>query len=138
MFNNNSSRQLEAQVAFMRIRRDFVTSITAMPLVLAQTAVSTAQEFDPVQHGRSLVQMYCADCHATGTTGESPLPVAPRFRDLHLRYNVELLEEALVEGIVTHPQMPEFEFDPEQAQGIIEYLKSLTSAASKASSGGKK
>ncbi|MCY1383033.1 hypothetical protein D9M69_711170 [compost metagenome] len=54
------------------------------------------------------------------------MTVPPRFRDLHLRYDVEFLSEELVEGIVTaHPEMPQFEFVPEQAAAIVAYLKSL-------------
>lgn len=76
--------------------------------------------------GQALVEMYCTDCHATGTTGESREPAAPPFRELHSRYDVEFLNEALVEGLVTgHEMMPEFEFDPGQAEAIIDYLKSL-------------
>ena len=87
---------------------------------------AVAQEFNPVEDGHALVTMYCADCHATEATGDSPLAIAPRFRDLHLRYDVEFLSEALVEGIVTaHPEMPQFEFDPDQAAAIVAYLKSL-------------
>lgn len=95
--------------------------------VLLTSAAGPAQAADdPVVAGQALVQMYCTDCHATKTTGESPLAIAPRFRDLHLRYNVEHLAEALVEGIVTaHPEMPQFEFDPDQAAAIIAYLKTL-------------
>lgn len=85
-----------------------------------------AQDYDPVADGQALVTMYCADCHAVGATGDSPFPPAPRFRELHLRYDVEFLSEALVEGIVTaHPDMPQFEFDPQQAAAIVAYLKSL-------------
>jgi cytochrome c len=79
-----------------------------------------------VLNGFGLVSTYCSDCHAIGISGESPLLPAPRFRDLHLRYDVEFLSEALVEGLVTgHPDMPEFEFDPDQAAAIVAYLKSL-------------
>ncbi len=82
---------------------------------------------EPIADGQRLVQEYCSDCHAIGKAGESPLAIAPRFRDLHLRYDVEDLGEALVEGIVTaHEEMPEFEFDPIQAAAIIAYLKSLS------------
>ncbi|MET3900920.1 cytochrome c [Devosia sp. UYZn731] len=88
--------------------------------------MATADEFDPVSTGHNLVSTYCTDCHATERTGDSPFPTAPRFRDLHLRYDVENLSEALVEGIVTaHDEMPEFEFDPDQAAAIVAYLKSL-------------
>jgi cytochrome c len=104
-------------------RRALVALITPLGL-FGGSAV--AQEFDPVEDGRALVTMYCTDCHATGTTGDSPFATAPRFRDLHLRYDVDFLSEALVEGIVTaHPEMPQFEFDPSQAAAIVAYLKSL-------------
>ena len=76
-----------------------------------------AQPYDPVEMGQELVGMYCADCHAIAATGQSPFPPAPPFR--------ELLNEALVEGLTAHPDMPEFEFDPEQAAAIIAYLKSF-------------
>jgi cytochrome c len=79
-----------------------------------------------VQRGRAFVQANCARCHATGRVGESPLPIAPPFRDLHTRYPVEDLAEALAEGIVTgHPTMPHFELNVGQIGDVIEYLKSL-------------
>ncbi len=77
------------------------------------------------QLGFALVTSYCSDCHAVGTTGDGKHPTAPRFRELHLRYDVSLLDEALVEGLVAHPDMPEFEFDAPQAEAIIQYLKAL-------------
>lgn len=93
-------------------------------LLIAGTTM--AEEVQPVETGRALVSMYCADCHAIGATGTSRLAIAPPFRELYLRYDVEFLSEALVEGIVTaHPDMPEFEFDPDQAAAIIAYLKTL-------------
>lgn len=99
-------------------------------LVLAVPALADDAS---VAAGKAVVEMYCADCHATGPSGESRLAIAPLFRELYLRYNVEDLSEALVEGIVTaHPEMPEFEFDPEQAQAIVDYLKSLEPAGSAA------
>ncbi len=106
----------------------FTTAILACTLSLAFGSAALA---DPISEGHELVSMYCADCHAVEKTGDSPLAIAPPFRDLHLRYDVEFLSEALVEGIVTaHPEMPEFEFDPEQAAAIVAYLKSLESEPS--------
>ena len=101
--------------------------VTAVCVMTALAVAGCARAEDPsVKLGLELVTTYCADCHAIGATGESALPEAPRFRDLHLRYDVEFLSEALVEGIVTaHPEMPEFEFDPDQAEAIVDYLKSL-------------
>lgn len=77
--------------------------------------------------GRSLVETYCSVCHSIERSGESPHAGAPPFRDLHDRYNVDLLGEALVEGLVSgHPDMPEFAFDPYEAASIIAYIKSLS------------
>lgn len=81
---------------------------------------------DDIGAGRTLVETHCSGCHATGDAGESPLAAAPKFRDLHFLYDVAFLSEALVEGIATaHPDMPQFAFDPGQAEAIIAYLKSL-------------
>lgn len=85
---------------------------------------------DEIAEGRALVITYCADCHAIDPSGASPFAEAPPFRTLGERYDVNLLEEALVEGLVSaHDAMPEFEFDPEQARAIIAYLESLQRAA---------
>lgn len=81
---------------------------------------------DDIAAGRALVETHCSRCHATGDADESPLSTAPKFRDLHFLYDVAFLSEALVEGIATaHPDMPQFQFDPFQAEAIIAYLKSL-------------
>ena len=76
--------------------------------------------------GRTLVDTYCSVCHSIERTGTSPHPDAPPFRTLGDRYDVEMLSEALVEGLVSgHPDMPEFAFDPHEAAAIVSYLKWL-------------
>nr|WP_091678788.1 cytochrome c [Methylocapsa palsarum] len=76
--------------------------------------------------GQRLAQEWCSKCHAIGRFGDSPLQLAPPFRQLHLRYNVEDLSESLAEGImVGHPTMPQFRFDADQIENFISYLKSL-------------
>ncbi len=78
------------------------------------------------QRGLTLIRTHCGSCHSTDKVSPSPLAIAPPFRNLHKRYPVEDLEEALSEGIVTgHPSMPEFRFDPDQVGDIIAFLKSL-------------
>ena len=49
--------------------------------------------------GRVFVQTHCAQCHAIGRIGESPLTIAPAFHELHKRYPVDTLAELLAEGI---------------------------------------
>lgn len=94
--------------------------------VVAYLQTFTTPEGLEIEAGKVLVSAYCGGCHAIGREGESAHLQAPPFRQLHERYDVELLSEALVEGLVSgHPDMPEFEFDPDQAAAIVAYLKSL-------------
>jgi cytochrome c len=97
----------------------------ALAAFLIWACATEAQE-PTIQRGRAFAQANCARCHAIGRSGESPLPKAPPFRNLHERYPVEDLEESLAEGIRTgHPAMPEFALDKHQIRDLISYLKSL-------------
>jgi len=88
---------------------------------------SAYAQMDPrQQRGFILAKTNCARCHSIDKVSASPLKPAPPFRELHNRYPVESLEEALGEGIVTgHPSMPEFKLDPGQVGDLISYLKWL-------------
>jgi mono/diheme cytochrome c family protein len=99
----------------------------ALGLLLALLAQAPVLAQSPVaQRGLSFVRTHCAACHAIDRVSPSPLAVAPAFRELHKRYPVEALEEALAEGIITgHPSMPEFRLDPGQINDVITFLKSL-------------
>lgn len=94
---------------------------------LALPTLAVAAERDAsAERGKVLVQRHCAGCHAVGTTGRSRNPAAPPFRELHKRYPVENLAEALAEGIIVgHPAMPELRFGPTDVNAIIRYLKSV-------------
>lgn len=96
-------------------------------VISAGLAGGSAFAQDPkIARGRDIVERNCGMCHAIGRTDASPNASAPAFRELHRRYPVENLAEALGEGIITgHPQMPEFAFPPEQVGAIISYLKSI-------------
>lgn len=97
--------------------------LAALPFLPSAPATAWDRQ---VRQGERLARTNCARCHAVGRNGESPLAAAPPFRELHTRYPVDDLGEALTEGIRTgHPTMPEFRFDPDQAQDLIAYLKSL-------------
>ncbi|MFZ0268271.1 c-type cytochrome [Caulobacter sp.] len=83
--------------------------------------------------GQTLAKRDCGGCHAVGPAGDSPLSAAPRFRDLHRRYPVEQLGEALAEGIVVgHGPMPEWVLSPQEIEALTAYLKSLEPDAAKA------
>jgi cytochrome c len=95
-------------------------------LCLIMPAAAAAQTSPGEQRGQTFVRANCSTCHAIDKVSASPLKIAPPFRELHRRYPVESLQEALVEGIRTgHANMPEFRLDPGQASDVIAYLKTL-------------
>jgi mono/diheme cytochrome c family protein len=93
--------------------------------IVAALLQSPAQA-QAAQRGVVIARTYCVSCHSIDKLSPSPLKDAPPFRDLHKKYPVEGLQEALAEGIVTgHPSMPEFRFDPGQIADFIAFLNSL-------------
>lgn len=87
---------------------------------------------DPAR-GKDIAVANCAECHAVGPMGDSPYPPAIPFREIHKKYPVENIAEALAEGtLVGHKgdrQMPEFELDPAQIEDLLAYMKSLETPA---------
>lgn len=106
------------------MRRGILIAVTA---VVACAPVAQADDGTAaIDRGRALLSEKCAQCHAIGAEGESPLAAAPHFRDLHKRYPIEGLAEALAEGIATgHSAMPQFAFEPAEIDAILSYLNSL-------------
>lgn len=95
-----------------------------------QTGIGGAGSHGDQALGQVIAKRDCGGCHAVDRTGDSPLPKAPRLRDLHRRYPVEQLGEALAEGIVVgHGPMPEWGLQPHEIEALIVYLKSLETDA---------
>lgn len=93
---------------------------------LALSVPHAAAQEGRVQRGFTFVRVHCAQCHAIGRFGESPLRQAPPFRTLGQRYPIDSLAEALGEGIVTgHPSMPQFQLDAAHVNDVIAYLDSI-------------
>jgi cytochrome c len=98
----------------------------AVALSMWVASAMALDEQGNAQLGFTFARKHCASCHAIQKTGKSPVKLAPPFRELHLRYPVDDLAEALGEGIRTgHPMMPEFRLDPDQIVDLIGYIKSL-------------
>ncbi|MGL3108168.1 c-type cytochrome [Bradyrhizobium sp. BR 1432] len=90
-------------------------------LITPAQAATTAE-----QRGKAFARANCARCHAIDRVSESPLKSAPALRNLHRRYPIETLGEALAEGIYTgHTDMPAFELNPDQIHDLLSYLKTL-------------
>jgi mono/diheme cytochrome c family protein len=104
-------------------RRRLPASVVAL-ILLGPAHPSLADSL--TDHGKALVEVNCARCHAVGKTDKSSHPDAPPFRSLSKRYPITDLEEALAEGISTgHPDMPEWIASPDQIEAIIAYISSL-------------
>ncbi|HEY0852846.1 MAG TPA: cytochrome c [Bradyrhizobium sp.] len=102
--------------------RHFLGGLAAT-LVMTNTALAlTPAE----QRGKNFVVTNCSRCHSVDKVSPSPLTIAPPFRNLHLKYPIETLQESLAEGIYTgHPTMPVFRLEPDQINDVLSYLKSL-------------
>ena len=104
-------------------RKHFVGGLS---LALLAWAPSAFAQSPAAQRGLTLVRAHCAQCHSIDKVSESPLPIAPALRTLHLKYPIDNLQRPLSEGIIAgHPTMPQFRFDPDQVRDVIAYLKSL-------------
>jgi len=101
-------------------------AVTQAATLLALAAFSSEAQAQSAQRGVVIARTYCVKCHSIDKLSPSPLAIALPFRDLHKRYPVDQLQEALAEGVVTgHPTMPEFRFDPGQIADFIAFLKTL-------------
>ncbi len=102
--------------------------VLVLALAASGCATPSAGSYNPEAHGRALAEAHCGACHATGRVGASTAPEAPPFRALSRNYRVDMLQEALAEGIsVGHPAMPQFQFAPEDVDALIAYLQSIQS-----------
>jgi mono/diheme cytochrome c family protein len=100
-----------------------VVSVAAIVLCAGESALAQSPA---ERRGLRFAHLHCAQCHAIEATGESPLPTAPPFRTLQLKYPVEDLQRPLAEGV--HPKMPLFQLTPAQAADLMAYLKTLEPA----------
>jgi cytochrome c len=106
-------------------RRIAVATLAALLAVAGLVPVAAASSVR-LERGRAIAADKCGRCHAIGAEGKSPIALAPPFRELHKRYPVDHLAEALAEGIVTgHPMMPQFVFDPPEIDALLSYIESL-------------
>ena len=98
--------------------------IAALPALAASDAVAGTQ--DPVRHGRELVKQFCARCHSIARRGRSPHDDAPPLRYMGRTFDLDEFPRILERGITaTHPAMPEFKFDYEDARAVRAYLRTI-------------
>lgn len=109
----------------MRSNAVLVGAIAGFAWAALPTASALAQS-SPTGRGQAIAERLCSRCHSVRSEGDSPMGLAPPFRELPKRYPVENLAEALAEGIVTgHPAMPRFTFTPREIDALLTYMNSL-------------
>jgi cytochrome c len=102
-------------------------SLVSVALVLLSAGVALPQDKRALEsRGQGVLTTNCSRCHAVGRIGNSTHPEAPPFRTLGQRYPIEVLAEALAEGLSSgHPDMPEFRFEIDDVDAILAYLESI-------------
>jgi mono/diheme cytochrome c family protein len=109
------ARGLPARAAILAIMLAAALDIAASAAALAADRLGA--------RGRSVLMRLCSDCHAVGRTGRSPHVLAPPFRDIGQRYDIDDLVERLRTGFTApHPDMPTFSLTPADAQAVKAYL----------------
>jgi cytochrome c len=79
-----------------------------------------------VEEGQDLAQRLCSACHGIGRAERSPIPVAPAFRRLETRVDLDRMIERLQDGIIAgHPEMPAFVLREHEARALVAYMRSL-------------
>lgn len=79
-----------------------------------------------LKRGLDIAVGRCSKCHAIGRDDPSPQRTSIPFRDLHTRFPVEMLEEALRTGsIAGHDEMPGFDLGHDDVKALLSYLDSL-------------
>jgi cytochrome c len=107
--------------------RKIARPLVSLVLVLASVGTALPQNKRALEsRGQELLTTSCSRCHAVGRTGNSTDPQAPPFRTLGQRYPIEVLAEALAEGLSSgHADMPEFRFEIDDVNAILAYLESI-------------
>jgi cytochrome c len=102
-------------------------SVALAAAALLGAAGSAAQALDAEQQRvKGMLQEMCGRCHAVGTSGQSPNPLAPAFRSFGEKlYDTDMVQR-LQDGLTTiHPEMPTFRFNAHDAAAAVNYLRAI-------------
>lgn len=117
--------------ACSRIAETTPTEASA-PAETATTAevVVISEQDELVGRGQAIAETACAGCHAIGASDESPHPDAPALRLLGQTIDLDTLEARFAAGTISdHPDMPDWQFEQIDAEGLVAYLKSVQTRA---------
>ncbi|MEX1252207.1 MAG: cytochrome c [Hyphomonas sp.] len=85
-----------------------------------------AQRTEQIGRGEAIAETSCAGCHALGAADESPHGDAPPLRLLNQTINLDTLEARFADATISnHPDMPDWQFEQNDINGLVAYLKSV-------------
>ena len=105
-----------------------MTRIALIAVLLgASTGYGAAAESTArLQRGRTLVDKFCAECHAVGKDDASRHAAAPPFRHLDRQLDLDAFADRLREGLLSgHRDMPMFRFSREDAWAVSAFIRSI-------------
>jgi mono/diheme cytochrome c family protein len=107
-----------------------------LALALPPSAHADDDERESAFRGKRLAEANCAGCHAIAQFDDSPLRLAPPFRNMAERFSPSALR-ALLGGPVflEHAVMPDFEPSAEQAEDLATYILSIAERVKEADEG---
>lgn len=111
-------------MSLMYSHRSHVAAVVAAALTVGMLDAASGSE---LSRGEEIAVQRCSVCHATDAKSPSPHKITPPFRDLHQRFPIDMLVEAIGTGTVSgHDEMPMFQFTIEDAQALVTYIDSLS------------
>lgn len=90
--------------------------------------ISTDTDFDVafIEDGQQITETQCLVCHSLDGSKASPRSDAPPLSTVLATYNPNSLADDFREHIhVGHPDMPDFDFNVKQTEGLLAYLTSI-------------
>jgi mono/diheme cytochrome c family protein len=92
-------------------------------LLAAMSLSGPAFAQDP-SAGLRIAEAECARCHAVGRQGQSPLAPAPPFREFARKWPIDQGNVG-ERTSMSHGEMPEFIFEPNEIADLVVYLLTI-------------
>lgn len=105
-----------------------ITAIAVYGLMGAAASADDTSQAAILEKGQSIAAANCAPCHAIGDSDKAPVPTneLTSFRDLHKRFPILMLTEAVKSGSIEgHDEMPAFDFSVEDMAALLTYIDSF-------------
>lgn len=107
------------------MRAVFCTAVLVGMCVLASEK-AWVQSQPILERGRAVAAQNCARCHAIELNDERPHAIVIPFRELHIRFPIEMLVDAQTTGVISgHDEMPMFELPHGDLTALLAYIDSF-------------